>query len=254
MNKFLWVLLLLLAGCVSSVSEEPQLNPVKGTYRFVEETESNLSLVDDALRFSLFDKFISELRLSRDPYYYYHSITLLVSKEIGLPVDFVPKDRIETSVALSPSSSFPSIRRDVNNALTYMFDAALEDGYQLWFHSGYRSFSAQKRIYENYAQKFGKAQADVFSAKAGHSEHQTGLAIDITSPSSTGLFAVDFGDSNEGMWVAKHAHTFGFIIRYPKDKTEITGYIYEPWHIRYVGIPLATQLYESGLVMEELDN
>lgn len=254
MKKFLLILLLLLVGCTTSVPQEPQPEPVRGTYRFVEETEGNLSLVDDALRFSLYEKFIHDLRLSRDPHYYYRSITLLVNKQVGLPVDFVPKDLIKTTVKLSPGGSSTSIRKDVNQALTDMFDAALAEGYELWFHSGYRSYSTQKRLYENYVQRYGKTQADTFSAMPGHSEHQTGLAVDITSSSSVGPFAVSFGKSREGAWVAQHAHNFGFIVRYPENKTNITGYQYEPWHIRYVGIPLATQLYESGIVMEELDN
>ena len=154
---------------------------------------------------------------------------------------------------ISPRSNFPYVRKVAHDALKEMFEAALVEGVELWFHSGYRSYQAQKQLYENYVVRYGQQQADIFSAKPGHSEHQSGLAIDITSPSSSGPFDVSFGDSVEGKWVAQHASEFGFIVRYPRDKTEITGYMYEPWHLRYVGVRLATELYKSGKVMEELD-
>jgi zinc D-Ala-D-Ala carboxypeptidase len=254
MSKFLLVLLLVLSGCATAVPKEPQPNPVNYTYKFVEETEGNLSLVTDAMRVLIYQQFIRDFKISKDPHYLYRSITILINKEFGLPQDFVPKDLVKADMPLSPRSNFPYVRRDAHDALKAMFEVASNDGIELWFHSGYRSYQAQKQLYDNYVQRYGQGRADIFSAKPGHSEHQSGLAIDITSPSSSGPFDMAFGSSIEGIWVAKNAHNFGFIVRYPEDKTEITGYMYEPWHLRYVGIPLATQLYESGLVMEELDN
>jgi D-alanyl-D-alanine carboxypeptidase len=251
MKKFLLVLCVMLAGC--AVSDPVQPEPRKGTYRFVEETEGNLSLVDDAMRIVVYQQFIETFKLSKDPHYLYRSITILINKEFGLPQDFVPLDLVKADMPLSPRSNFPTVRKVAHDALKVMFEAALEAGVELWFHSGYRSYASQKLLYENYVVRYGQQQADIFSAKPGHSEHQSGLAIDITSPSSSGPFAIAFGDSVEGKWVARHAHEFGFVVRYPKDKTEITGYMYEPWHLRYVGINLATKLYNEGKVMEELD-
>ncbi|PKM87241.1 MAG: D-alanyl-D-alanine carboxypeptidase [Firmicutes bacterium HGW-Firmicutes-10] len=254
MNKFLLVVLVLLTGCTMRPPEDISDHPVTGTYRFVEETEGNLSLVNDEMRVLVYQEFIRTFRLSKDPHYYFRPITILVNKEIGLPADFVPHDLIKTQVATSPRASNVMIRRDVNIALKTLFSAAKEEGMELWFQSGYRSYSVQKRLYQKYVDLYGEERANSFSAKPGHSEHQTGLAIDVTSPSASGKLVNDFGDSREGKWLAENAHTFGFIIRYPADKTEITGYIYEPWHLRYVGIELATYLFENGLVMEELDN
>ncbi len=252
MKKFILIMLVILAGC--NVSDPVQPEPVKGTYRFVEKTEGNLSLVDDAMRVLVYEQFIRDYKLSKDPHYFYRSVTILINKEFALPKDFVPKDLVKADMPLSPRSNYPYMRKDAHDALKAMFEVALDEGFELWFHSGYRSYASQKLLYENYVVRYGQVQADIFSAKPGHSEHQSGLAIDITAPSSEGPFSVFFGDSAEGKWVAKHAHEFGFIVRYPKDKTEITGYMYEPWHLRYVGVELATQLYTSGKVMEELDN
>jgi LAS superfamily LD-carboxypeptidase LdcB len=247
--------LLILAGCSIKQPDDPGNDPVKGTYQFVEETEGNLALVDDAMRVLVYQEFIRVFKLSKDPHYLYRSITILINKQFGLPHDFVPKNLVKAEMLLSPRSNYPYVRKDAHDALKIMFDAALEDGIELWFHSGYRSYNAQKLIYDSYVLRYGQAKADIFSAKPGHSEHQLGLAIDIGTPNvSQGQFSSMFGKSKEGRWVAEHVHLYGFIVRYPEDKTEITGYMYEPWHIRYVGIELAAILFESGKVMEELDD
>ena len=97
----------------------------------------------------------------------------------------------------------------------------------------------------SYCAEDGRAAADTYSARPGHSEHQTGLAIDLNDVTD------NFGNSREGKWVAAHCHEYGFIIRYPKGKQKITGYMYEPWHVRYVGVKLATKIHDSGLTLEE---
>ncbi|SHM85198.1 D-alanyl-D-alanine carboxypeptidase [Ruminococcus flavefaciens] len=111
--------------------------------------------------------------------------------------------------------------------------------------SGFRSYATQNTIYNNYVASDGVEVADTYSARPGHSEHQTGLAIDVNSISN------DFIGTPECEWLAKNAHKYGFIIRYPKGKESITGYRYEPWHIRFVGIDTATAIYNSGLCLEE---
>ena len=114
-------------------------------------------------------------------------------------------------------------------ALNRLQAAAKSAGYSLPLISGYRSFDTQDRIYRNYAARDGVAAANTYSAWPGHSEHQTGLAFDVGSLSN------GFGKTAAGKWLASHAHQYGFIIRYPKGKESITGYQYEPWHIRYLG-------------------
>jgi LAS superfamily LD-carboxypeptidase LdcB len=126
-----------------------------------------------------------------------------------------------------------------------MIADAYADGITLWICSGYRSYSYQSKLYNNYVYTDGKAAADTYSARPGHSEHQTGLAADINSADES------FAGTPEAKWLAANCWKYGFIIRYPKGKESITGYIYEPWHIRYLGKENAKLVYESGLTLEE---
>ncbi len=132
-----------------------------------------------------------------------------------------------------------------------MFAAAAKDGNQLLLASGYRSEGLQRTLYNGYVQKEGQAAADRSSAKPGTSEHQTGLAADVGAASRKCEIEVCFGDMPEGEWLANHASHYGFIIRYPQGKEAVTGYEYEPWHIRYVGVALATELLPTQQTMEE---
>lgn len=122
-------------------------------------------------------------------------------------------------------------------AYQQMKQAAAAEGIRLIERTSYRSFMQQTIIYNNYVKEHGQEAADRFSARPGYSEHHTGLAIDLNSLETA------FGETPEGIWLATHCAEYGFIIRYPKDSEEITGYIYEPWHVRYVGIELAQKLY-----------
>ena len=154
---------------------------------------------------------------------------LIVNKTYSLPKDFAPGELSENA-----AENFVRLSSD-----------ARELGLNIVCTSGYRSYESQEQIYNNYAAADGVLKADTYSARAGHSEHQTGLAIDVNSISD------DFIGTPECEWLAQNAHKYGFIIRYPKDKEEYTGFSYEPWHIRYVGEDTATKIYESGLSLEE---
>jgi len=120
-------------------------------------------------------------------------------------------------------------------------------GLNLYISSGYRSYYDQRYIYNGYVNRDGQAAADRYSARAGHSEHQTGLAFDLNTINAS------FANTPEGKWVADNCYKYGLILRYPKGKEEITGYMYESWHLRYVGVDLATKLYNDGnwLTLEE---
>ncbi len=144
-----------------------------------------------------------------------------------------------------PSTYNPGVDPTANAALKKMFAAAKSDGLNLFVKSGFRSYATQKRIYNNYVSRDGVAEADRYSARPGHSEHQTGLAFDINKIDSS------FEGTPEAIWLAANCHKYGFIIRYPKGKEAITGYMYEPWHIRYLGVKTATAVYNSGLCLEE---
>lgn len=149
----------------------------------------------------------------------------------------------------SLSSSYnPNGLMDVfNSNFKLLQSAAKNDGFDLKVISGFRSYSKQQSTYNGWVNKYGQAKADTLSARPGHSEHQTGLAADINSLNQS------WGNTNEGKWLNNNCYKYGFIIRYPYGKDDITGYIYEPWHIRYVGIDLAEKLYNNGnwITLEE---
>lgn len=137
-------------------------------------------------------------------------------------------------------------------ALIRMRDAAADAGAGFSVGTAYRSYGFQSSLYTDYVAQWGRERADTFSARPGHSEHQTGLAADIYQSAACRLKPC-FGDEPAGEWVAEHGHEYGFILRYPDGATDVTGYRYEPWHVRYVGVDLATHLHDEGIAtLEEL--
>ncbi|MBQ8472551.1 MAG: D-alanyl-D-alanine carboxypeptidase family protein [Bacilli bacterium] len=136
---------------------------------------------------------------------------------------------------------------DTINNFNKMKNDASKEGLNLYIKSGYRSYYDQVIVYNNWVKRDGIELADTYSARAGHSEHQTGLAIDLN------LINNSFKNTNEFNWLNQNAYKYGFILRYPENKQDITGYIYEPWHYRYVGVELAEKLYNNGnwITMEE---
>ena len=144
----------------------------------------------------------------------------------------------------SPSSILYDATLDY---LKKMADAAKLDNVTLLAGSGYRSYSYQSGLYDAYVKRDGKEEADTYSARAGHSEHQTGLAIDVTDGFKNYLDE----DSDGYKWLMKNAHKYGYIVRYTEGDEFITGYQFEPWHVRYLGIEVATDVIESGLTYDE---
>lgn len=144
-----------------------------------------------------------------------------------------------------PESYAPGWDAEASAQLHVMFAAAKQDGITLFVKSGYRSYIDQKIIYNGYVARDGKEKADTYSARPGHSEHQTGLAFDLNSTANS------FADTPEAAWIAANSYKYGFIVRYPKGKEHITGYIFEPWHVRYLGVEKAKEVFDSGLCLEE---
>lgn len=142
-------------------------------------------------------------------------------------------------------SSFGGTDEVAANALKKLQEAAKKEGFSMPLVSGYRSYETQKRIYNNYISIWGQEYTDTTSARPGHSEHQTGLAFDV------GKLTSSYGETKEGIWLKNNCYKYGFIIRYLKGKENITGYSYEPWHIRYVGVDIATYIMENNLTLEE---
>lgn len=180
------------------------------------------------------------------------SVKALVNKQYALPEDYAPEDLVTVEVrTVQDNAEARMLRKVASSALTEMFTAAEDDGIELVAISGYRSYQRQKIIFNRFAENHGEEAANRYSARPGESEHQTGLAMDVTSESANYQLSEEFGRTPEGIWVAENAHDFGFIIRYPEGTEDITGYLYEPWHLRYFGEELATDIYETGLTYEE---
>lgn len=181
------------------------------------------------------------------------SKTVLVNRKYLLPSTYIPKNLVEPDVkfSFSYSSDKRKMRKVAADALEKLFAAGEKEGIELYGVSGYRSYARQKQIYDKNIATRGQAATDAVSAKPGSSEHQTGLTIDVSAKSVNFRLDQSFGDTKEGKWLAKNAHLYGFIIRYPYGKSKITGYSYEPWHIRFVGKTVATYLYENKLTLEE---
>ena len=171
------------------------------------------------------------------------------NKAPAVPVTLVKPDVQPTREAVSENIY---MRPEAAAALEDLFEAAAQDGITLYATSGYRSYSTQKAIFERKLERMDEKQANASVAKPGYSEHQTGLAMDIEGETTKGTGLTEaFGESPEGIWTAEHCAEYGFIIRYPKEKTNITGYIYEPWRLRYVGKEAAAEITELGVTFEE---
>ncbi|MBQ3142036.1 MAG: M15 family metallopeptidase [Bacilli bacterium] len=169
-----------------------------------------------------------------------HDTLVLVNKYNSLPSGIEPNDLIKTESVY--------MQREAGEALLKMADAMRNDGISIILQSGYRSESTQTYLYNNYVSYDGVENADTYSARPNHSEHQTGLAIDL---SHDGTLEEYFEDTIQFDWLSKNAYKYGFIMRYPKDKVFITGYTYEPWHYRYVGTKVASIIYNEGITFEE---
>lgn len=182
-----------------------------------------------------------------------YDVLALVNKERELPHDYEPKDLTIPDVRFPFEEDHPKkqLRKIAADALEALFEAADQEGIHLFAQSGYRSYDRQEAIFASNVNEHGEDYANRFSARPGQSEHQTGLVMDVTSKNVGFQLIEQFGDTPEGKWLKDNAHKYGFIIRYPKGKEDITGYVYEPWHIRYLGVDMATAVYESGLTYEE---
>lgn len=151
-----------------------------------------------------------------------------------------------------PSTYAPGESKEARAAFEEMAAEAMLSGYNLVAFSTYRSFEYQTTLYDRYVNNDGQEAADRYSARPGYSEHQTGLAFDIGEQHFEQHFAREsFGETEAGKWIAANAHKYGFIMRYPNGKEKITGYMYEPWHFRYIGEELAGKVYEAGVTLEE---
>lgn len=176
----------------------------------------------------------------------------LVNKENLLEKNY-PDQKVEiyrlVKVTAPVTKGTPELRSVANEAMCEMFEAAKKEGIELYVGSAYRSYRTQEVIHYNRKKELG--YDDGFTQIAGGSEHQTGLAADVVSWEYKDKFQQSFGEKKEGIWLRENCARYGFIIRYPKDKEEITGVQYEPWHVRYVGREAAEYIMESNITLEE---
>lgn len=165
------------------------------------------------------------------------------------PLDYLPPDLVAAKVHYV---SNPQMRAEAAAHLEAMFAAVVAAGAgELQIQNAYRSYALQVSVHSRLVASLGEASADAQSARPGYSEHQTGLAVDVTTRPERCSIQACFGSTAQGQWLAANSYRFGFILRYPADKAAITGYIYEPWHFRYVGIALGTEMHAVGVTTLE---
>lgn len=173
---------------------------------------------------------------------------LVVNKHRPLvPADYVPADLVQPKIPLTVSGEAALLNSTTAAAAEAMFAAAAQDGVSLTLASGYRSYSTQVATYNGYVAARGQADADTASARPGYSEHQTGWSFDIGDGGGACGFQPCFADQPAAVWAKANGHRFGFIVRYPWMFHPITGYYYEPWHLRYIGIEAATDMDGRGI-------
>lgn len=171
---------------------------------------------------------------------------ILVNKYNRLKEDFQPQDLVQISNQYAYGE--PEIRKEVYEQFRTMFNAAKKENITLIITSGFRDYAFQENLWKKYSNQKGEDWADSIAARAGFSEHQSGLSMDILTYNST----LDNFETTEAFkWLSNHAYEYGFILRYPKDKEDITGYSYESWHYRYVGVEVAKKLKELGITFDE---
>lgn len=241
-----------------------------------EETVAHLNQIDEQKRLEE-EKLAEESRLEEEQLaqqqanldlessFYENVITVsngdsklvLVNKNYALDSSYAPSDLVLPNVLALGHEQNKTIylREEASRHLEQLFNAAEQEAGLIFLaRSGYRSYETQVSLYQRYVDQNGQEAADRFSARAGHSEHQTGLAIDVTADSVNGELTTEFGETAEGIWLKENAHRFGYIIRYLEGRELETGYQYEPWHIRYVGVEAATEIYQNNWILEQYLN
>ncbi|WP_104042506.1 M15 family metallopeptidase [Arthrobacter sp. ZGTC412] len=173
---------------------------------------------------------------------------LIVNKRRPLvPADYVPADLVQPAVASTVSGEAAMLNSTTAAAAEEMFEAAARDGVAMVLASGYRSYGTQVATYNGYVASRGQADADTASARPGYSEHQTGWAFDIADGGGVCSFQPCFADQPAAVWAKANGHRFGFVVRYPWMLHPLTGYYYEPWHLRYIGVEAATDMSKRGI-------
>ena len=193
-----------------------------------------------------------DVQVRRSPIERYAQLAILVNKTHPLSEHYAPGDMVRIRYLVGDHAESMRYMRSVAAEYFHaMIEAAALEGHEIGIRTAYRSYAQQRDIFNGFAARDGAEAANKYSARPGQSEHQTGLCADVSSPSVNYQMTTQYGDAPEGKWLAEHAHLYGFIIRFPLGKEDITGYQYEPWHVRFVGTEAAAVIYEKGITLEE---
>ena len=178
---------------------------------------------------------------------------ILVNKQIALPSNYKPQDLVTPNIAFVDSATGDRrmLRQEAATGIEGLMAAAKSAGIDLKGTSAFRSYDYQVQLFNAYVARDGKEQAMKYSAPPGHSEHQTGLAIDVSSASVGYQLTQGLEQTKEGKWLADNAHKYGFIVRYQRAFEDETGYMYEPWHLRYIGVEHATNVKQMNVPFEQ---
>jgi zinc D-Ala-D-Ala carboxypeptidase len=234
---------------IPNVSESPEDPPEEGTDEQVPAEESVPPELQLESKFFNQVKAVDGKQVIQNP----ANILALVNKEFALG-EYKPEDLVRPNVPFvfgNQELEKAYIREEAARALEQMFAAAKSQQIFLTAISGYRSYDYQQMLLNREIEQFGKEKAVMAVAPPGQSEHQSGLAMDISSKSNEFQVNIEFGQTKEGKWLAENAYKYGFILRYPEDKVDITKYQYEPWHFRYVGLEAAKVIHENDWTLEE---
>lgn len=251
MKKSKWLLAaaLLLGGCqqMNETVQDKQPEPQK---KKAQEKEETAGPKLEAVFFNEI-KEADGKKVITNP----ENIMALVNKQFSFPGDYTPPDLVRPNVPFSfgdQDIEKSYMRKEAAQALEKMFADAKKEQIRLFAVSGYRSYKRQEQIMNNQIAKAGSFEkAAQAVAPPGQSEHQSGLTMDISAESVQFDLLQSFETTKEGQWLANNAHKYGFILRYPKGKEEITQYMYEPWHFRYVGVQAAEEIFKHGWTLEE---
>jgi len=242
---------------LESEKNEDILNLIDEKYFLKKNFEKYLSYKEKNKKKEL-SEIVRNINLHLDKKYYEElqntnqslDTLMLVNKYYALPSDYEPTDLVTISTKYAWGTKGSKKTRQVTlDAFLEMWDQAMEDGYYLMINSAYRSYQDQEKVYNDRKNSRGEKYADSVAARPGSSEHQTGLSLDIFSKNNSNQST--FKDTPEAAWLKENAHKYGFVLRYPEDKVNITGYSYESWHYRYVGVDVATKCFEENITFDE---
>lgn len=240
---------------IEEVEEVEEINEFISIITYKEENKDRYIAYKEKYNNLSNEEIVKRVNVYLDYNFYEHDIDainkqtplVLVNKFFYLDENYVPENLVKINIDYASNSSLYAVSEAVEH-FEEMCSAAKEQGLTIKAMSTYRSYSSQKSIYERYLKTDTVENVDSYSARAGHSEHQSGYVFDVYN---TKVSFTDFGSTNEFTWVKENSYKYGFIIRYTEENSYITGYTSEPWHLRYVGIDAATYIYNNNITLEE---